>query len=537
LLLLALSFVSTAAFAQKASLWFEDRDGDKHGNPDVSILSINAPPGFVKNSNDCNDDPFKRGKSFYPKAKEPCNYDDFNCDGFIAHCAFPPEPQPIPPQQDVFVVTSFEPGHPFVSFGGGRDNLSNVDDIFPGLGASQSAFVQTNGYGGQKLLRAFYPKAFDFSQTMPKLWLKLRNGDKLAKLSFLVGNKNFKNFVRFNLHSHQGQQWLTDSDWLAFSVSWNLDHLSSMRLEPGMTLADLRREITDFQFQIEDNGQGPVSLGVARIGAVNETSQEFPNGVISFTFDDSWASQFHFAKPKLDQYGFPATAYVIVGFLDRPNYLTLEQLTELKQQSKWEVAFHAFDTFMHIENYTNFSEEHVERDILAGKQWLWERGFGLGQDGKHGIAHFAYPKGEFKQQGKTDVLAIIRKHFSSARTISECLRESSTPSDTHKLRVLYITAPESVEKVMQEIRAGIAAKEWIILVLHHLVENTKENAEWQISKFNNLVDLIAQEMPQVPVKTVGDVLSSSVGQQEKHSTLADFNANRERFKSHQLHAE
>jgi hypothetical protein len=228
--------------------------------------------------------------------------------------------------------------------------------------------------------------------------------------------------------------------------------------------------------------------------------------VVSFTFDDNWESQFLYARPKLDQYGFPATAYVIVGFLDTPDYLTTEQLMDLQTLSGWEVAYHAFDPVMHIESFVNFAPELVAMDMLEGKQWLFENGFNAAPD--RDIDGFAYPKGEFLGNGPTDVLAIAREHFSYARTISERHHENLPPSDAHKLRVLYITAPETVEDVIGQLDQALAAGEWVIIGLHHLVEEPTQNDQWQIEKFNALVDYVGTRSPSVPVLTVEEVLSN-----------------------------
>lgn len=492
-----------------ARFWYADRDGDGFGDPNVPIAACQAPVGFAVSQADCNDDPQGHGPITFPGAKEPCNYDDFNCDGQVATCAPPPPHEPLPPQEDAFVVSSFAAGHPFVASSGGQHDLNDPSDVYPGLSTTQSAFIRSDGSNGNaKTLRAVNLPAFDFSDAMPKLWLKVTNVNHARDLSLYLGNGGFRNYVRFNFRSSQGQKWITEGDWVAFTMGWNEQHFSQVQLQPGVTLADLRRNVTDVQLRIVDDGT-PVTLRINRVSAVREPRAKYPSGVISITFDDNTRSQYLHAKPKLDQYGFAATAYTIVGFLDTPGYMTTDQLKDLQLNSGWEVGFHAFDPVMHIQSYAVFPAAQVERDILAGRQWLWENGFTA--EPRKGLANFAYPKGEFRGSGPTDVLELARRHFTSARTINERHQESLLPSDPHKLRVIYITAPETTEQIIQQIERSIAAGEWIILGLHSLVAQPVDNDQWEIEKFNQLIDYLGTRQPAVPVRTVGDVLSDLDG--------------------------
>ncbi len=62
-----------------ATIWYEDADGDKYGNPDVTRLECIQPAGFVANNTDCDDEVFE----INPGAIEVCNGIDDNCDGRI----------------------------------------------------------------------------------------------------------------------------------------------------------------------------------------------------------------------------------------------------------------------------------------------------------------------------------------------------------------------------------------------------------------------------------------------------------------------
>jgi hypothetical protein len=62
-----------------SATFFQDADGDGFGNPNVSQQACNAPPGFVANNQDCNDN----NAAIHPGAVEVCNGVDDDCDGQI----------------------------------------------------------------------------------------------------------------------------------------------------------------------------------------------------------------------------------------------------------------------------------------------------------------------------------------------------------------------------------------------------------------------------------------------------------------------
>ncbi|MGA1867818.1 MAG: MopE-related protein [bacterium] len=62
-----------------ATKFYVDTDGDGYGNPLVFVEAANAPPGYVANAHDCDDD----DEEVYPGADEICDGKDNNCNNSI----------------------------------------------------------------------------------------------------------------------------------------------------------------------------------------------------------------------------------------------------------------------------------------------------------------------------------------------------------------------------------------------------------------------------------------------------------------------
>ena len=67
--------------------YYRDSDGDGYGNPDDSITGCMAPPNYVEDNTDCNDN----NSNIHPGAYDPCDTpEDENCSGSNADCSSEP---------------------------------------------------------------------------------------------------------------------------------------------------------------------------------------------------------------------------------------------------------------------------------------------------------------------------------------------------------------------------------------------------------------------------------------------------------------
>lgn len=464
--------------------YYQDDDGDGYGDPLTLVLSCIPPLGYVTNGLDCND----ADAAIHPGAVDACDGVDNDCDGVDNNCV--PSCSVATEQTTDTVISQLQAGHGYITNAGGSSNLNDVGDFVLG---SQSASITTNAAGAAKTLkRTAYVPTWDFTGKMPRVYVKLDNVTKVSGLDLYLGNNNLADYFKFTMNSTQAQKWTTEGDWVAFSMPWSGTHVST-------TGSPNRAAIQDVQLRAVDNNTGTaVTLHTNEIGMAAEATVDYPTGVASFTFDDGFDSQYVEAKPILDLYGFPGTAYLIIDKLGSPGYMTLAQASTLQTASAWEIGYHSYDSAVHAADFTATPELDLRADIETGRQWLYDNGF-------EGHCQCAYPHGAFRDPAAiTDGLDVADDYFSGCRTIFERHREAFPASHNHKLRTLYVTNTDTVASIEDAIDAAVANKEWVILVFHKLVTSPTVSTEYGIAEFASIAAYVSASG--IAVKTVGDVM-------------------------------
>ena len=388
-------------------------------------------------------------------------------------------------------ITQFQGDHGFTAsvVGAATSSMADTSDFTLG---TQSVFVSTSGLGGTSSIARTSMPAIDFSEHMLKIWIRVDNIAHAAALDVQLGNSNFTNAYVFNLKSTQGQQWITDGDWVSFSLSWDGNDTSTRG-------APSKSQITDIMLRVTDDATGvPVKLHANGLALVANPPQKYPNGVVSFTFDDDFATMVSLGKPLLDAHGFPATAFVIVDRLGFAGRATLGDLHALDADG-WDIAAHAYTDVDHGAMFTNLSPLAVEDDMVSSREWLIDQHF-VGYD------HCAYPSGEFDEIGQTDVLPIAARYFTTCRTIYSRQYEAYPPSDPSKLRVFYASMNATLASAEAAIDDARLYGDWVIIVNHQLVDVPASSTEWPITDFTALVAYVAQSG--VAVDTITGVMGN-----------------------------
>jgi peptidoglycan/xylan/chitin deacetylase (PgdA/CDA1 family) len=190
----------------------------------------------------------------------------------------------------------------------------------------------------------------------------------------------------------------TALDMYAFAKKKSSDRLSREASDTSENGAN----IGDNSLLQEDEGQGSESLPLP---VETPTNSKF----VIINFDDSHESDYTYAKPVLDRYGFKATFFEVcnwieAGYHDKDTSITWEKTTAL-QEDGMDIEAH---TMTHP-NLNHKSQPDLDYEIGQSKQCLENHGFNP--------TIFAYPNGEGSDNPK--VVNTIAKYYDLARTDSK----------------------------------------------------------------------------------------------------------------------
>lgn len=115
-----------------------------------------------------------------------------------------------------------------------------------------------------------------------------------------------------------------------------------------------------------------------------EGKMSIPKKPVILTFDDGYRDFYTDVFPIIKKYDARAVAYIVPGFLDKPNNLTHKQLKEIAQSKLVEIAAHTVDHAY----LKGLNEKRVKFEVEQSKAIL-ERELGIP------IVSFAYPYGAF----------------------------------------------------------------------------------------------------------------------------------------------
>lgn len=328
-------------------------------------------------------------------------------------------------------------GHGWVSGGTGTAS-SNLNDTTNFLLGDQSVRATTTGAGNQSYVRKTSLSAIDLTGKAIRVTFKVADVTNLDRIALYISSESgFTNFMQFDFYSDNGQpnSYVQSGEWCTWEIPWSAvsNRGGTYTLTNGVpTTEAMRTGFTAISFAVYDDAAGAVTYYLDAVEIVPDTSTIFPNGVISFTADDSWLTQFTIMRKVLDKYGFRATAYNICDLVgNNASYMTLDQLKRLKFDSGWELGAHAYYNANHglANGFSSTTAANVDRDFFMQKAFSDKYGFEF--------ESLAYPKGHF--ENTTDavpVKSIAERYFNTSRTIAGGSYETWPPAQPQKLRAI-----------------------------------------------------------------------------------------------------
>lgn len=390
------------------------------------------------------------------------------------------------------IISAFQSGHGWTNNGSGTVTLN--DTAAGGfIVGSQALKMVTAGNGSNTQVKKTGMTSFDMTGKCFAITLKVDDNTHLASLYVLFGDTALANRYDIAVQgsvSTANQEIIEPGKWVRIVVPWRAS---------GTTGTPNRAAITDMQVRVTDDNTGnPVTVHLQRIEIIPEPATQFPNGVISFDFDDGMVEHLTVAARKLSQYGWAGTAYPVVDVIDTTGFwMTTANLRELQDVHGWDVAVHAATMANHNARWTSLTSAQVAEEMRASRAWLAANGF-------RGVDLHAYPGGQWNDA----VLTEARKKFAFARTVTARTKESWPPSEPLKVRALTVSTAlyPSVATLQAEVDAAIAGRYWLIFVFHGLTTTGAGTSEFKIADFNTLVDYVATK--NIPVRTPSRVLAT-----------------------------
>lgn len=169
-------------------------------------------------------------------------------------------------------------------------------------------------------------------------------------------------------------------------------------------------------------------------------------GMITFSMDDSNASQAYLAMAALDQYGFKATIYHITDVLSMFGVLPLaQQLAAAGHEVASHTKTHAY--------LPALSPSDLDNELSLSKSYL------LAHVGSP-VESFASPMGAYDSA----VLAAAKTHYSSHRTVNPGLNYMG--SDVHQLKADGVYNSSTATELCDQIAEAATNRGWRIFVFH-----------------------------------------------------------------------
>lgn len=356
---------------------------------------------------------------------------------------------------------------------------------------SRCITTTTNGAGLANTYRKLGAPAQDLSARNFAMLVKVDQPTKLSQFNLYLGTGSLSVFSVLTAGNGGGSSAavLQPGVWTWVYFSW-ADVTSNVG-----TLD--RTVVTDRQIRVVDNSTGSITFSVNALATFPKPTL-YPNGVVTFNFDDCWDSQATLAAPTLDLYGYGANAMVIVEALGDTGTGKFTQATLDKLQSyhRWEVGGHAYTYAAHNAGFSTLGASALDDELLNLRDWLRRNGY-------RGHDLFAYPLGDDTQAVNDNV----GKYFTFARQI---VRVPSLPMPVDqpmRLRSYSVSSSDTLASVQGKVDAAYTNGTWLVLTFHKLVAGAPSaGTEWANSDFTSLIAYINAKP--MPVMTLGAVLDS-----------------------------
>ena len=233
--------------------------------------------------------------------------------------------------------------------------------------------------------------------------------------------------------------------------------------------------VTHIRMQGVDKNGVAMTIRVNSVSAVTELPA-LPNGAMVLCLDDSDASQYTIARPRLDMYGFKATLFPIVESLG-PAGMSVDRMKALRDMSGWEVGIHAMTIADHSAGLTGLTETQLKAKFDEMKSWASAQGFASDA--------FAWPLGESDAAAE----AVAKQYVSAARMTSIGTQSTGIPNAMRLKH--YNLGTRTLAQTQTMIDNAKAGKNLCIMTGHRIVVGGATGNDILQSVFEPMIDYAA----------------------------------------------
>lgn len=377
------------------------------------------------------------------------------------------------PRPPMTILQGMDAGHSVtVPATTGTVNLNDTTDFALG---DRSVSVTTPGDGNLFNMLRITGQELNMTGKGIIVWLKLINAQNLRGWFMDIGDSTFTNFYRAQMNlPNGGKSPLFEGEWVPLWLPFSVFNYAK-------TGTPSKASITSVRMYFGDAGPGaPVTLKFGGLAAYSEGISRYPNGVASFTFDDSSLSQATFGAPYLAKYGFAGTMFPILDRIGTPGNYSIAQLRHIVDALGFELGAHASNAANHV-SVVGRSQEDLESEFRKIRQWCFDNGFPSAMS-------YAYPIGPFDKQA----VESVRKYFGYGRTNDG---KNTSPTSPHRYSASAFVCgagpASTLAKAKEAIDLAVADKTWVNFVVHGLVTSAPGSNDWLQSDFAALVDYCA----------------------------------------------
>ncbi len=217
------------------------------------------------------------------------------------------------------------------------------------------------------------------------------------------------------------------------------------------------------------------------------TVKEFTpyQSAITLMFDDGEENTLTVAKPILDNYGFKATASIIVNEVGEDGFMKWNDIRYL-ENSGWEIASHSLSH----RNLTLLSPWEIKKELYLSKKILTRQ--------KLHVNNFVLPYGAYNDY----ILDKASSYYSSVRSYEQ--GDNPQGLFPFEIKVRGTTSSTTPEQVSFWIKEAQNNKHWVILVFHSIAQNGDDEYYMTPETFKEVVRKIKES--RIPVVTYNEGL-------------------------------